>query len=164
MESGRILAHRFEICECGWEPKRGFQQFSDPQWESGARYARDNFIELFVVQYISLPNEDLMKLRGSEKGQRETGGRCNNKNKRFYDAGNGNGIFFIWGVLLVVEVQDLNIEWYVKVTAAVQNIISVTMSPMMRKRANIKTPLYHFLKRVDRIESSEQNLYHHHKA
>lgn len=52
----------------------------------------DNFIELFVVQYIKFTNEDLMKL---EAQKRETGGRCNNKNKRFYDAGNGSGIFFI---------------------------------------------------------------------
>ena len=59
--------------------------------------------------------------------------------------------------LLVFEAQDLNVELYMKVAAAVQNAIQcyhVIYDEI--KKATTQISLDHFFKRVDRIESSKE--------
>ena len=57
--------------------------------------------------------------------------------------------------LLVFEAQDLNIEWYTKVAAAIQNAIQCYhVIYDEKKRATTQTSLDH---RVDRIESSKES-------
>ena len=51
------------------------------------------------------------------------GRRSNWRTEEIHNAGNGNGLLFLEGALLVTEGQDLNIEWYVNVTAAIQNSV-----------------------------------------
>ena len=46
--------------------------------------------------------------------------------------------------LLVSEAQDLNVEWYTKVAAAVQNAIQCCVIYDEKKRATTKTSLDHF--------------------
>ena len=59
--------------------------------------------------------------------------------------------------LLVFEARDLNIEWYTKVTAAVQNAIQCYRVIFdEKKRATTQTSLDPFFKRADRIESSKE--------
>ena len=48
------------------------------------------------------------------------------------------GFSFFEEALLVVEAQDQNIEWYMKVAAATQNAIQCYMSSKMRKKKKKK--------------------------
>ena len=59
---------------------------------------------------------------GPEKGQRDTRGRNNWRTEEVHDAGNDKGILFE-EALLVFKVQDLDLEWYMKAAAAVQNAV-----------------------------------------
>ena len=59
--------------------------------------------------------------------------------------------------LLVFGAQDLNIEWYMKVAAAIQNAIQCyCVIYDEKKRATTQTSLDHFFQWVDRIESSKE--------
>ena len=59
--------------------------------------------------------------------------------------------------LLVFEAQDLNVEWYTKVAAAIQNAIQCYRVIYDEKRiATTQTSLDRFFKKVDRIESSKE--------
>ena len=59
--------------------------------------------------------------------------------------------------LLVFEAQDLNVERYTKVAAAVQNTIQCYhVIYDEKKRAPTQTSLNHFFKRVDRLETSKE--------
>ena len=59
--------------------------------------------------------------------------------------------------LLVFEAQDLNIEWYTRVAAAVQNAIQCyRVIYDEKKRGTTQTSLDRFFKSVDRIESSKE--------
>ena len=59
--------------------------------------------------------------------------------------------------LLVFEAQDLNVEQYMKVAAAVQDAIQCyRVIYDEKKRATAQTSLDCFFKRVDRIESSKE--------
>ena len=59
--------------------------------------------------------------------------------------------------LLFFEAQDPNVEWYVKVAAAIQNVIQCyRVIYDEKKRVTTQTSLDRFLKRVDRIESSKE--------
>ena len=67
------------------------------------------------------------------------------------------GFSLFEAALLVFEAQDLNIEWYTKVAAAVQNAIQCyRVIYDEKKRATTQTSLDHFFKREDRIESSKE--------
>ena len=58
---------------------------------------------------------------------------------------------------LVFEVQDPNVEWYMKVAAVVQNAIHChRVIYDEKKRATTQTSLDHFFKRVHSIESSKE--------
>ena len=73
------------------------------------------------------------------------------------DAGNGKGIFFIWGGTVSFEAQDPNVEWYTKVAAAVQNATQCYhVIYEEKKRATTQMSLDHFFKRGDRTESSKE--------
>ena len=59
--------------------------------------------------------------------------------------------------LLVFEAQDLNVEWYMKFAAAIQNAIQYHhVIYDKKKRAITHTSLDHFFKSVDRIESRKE--------
>ena len=59
--------------------------------------------------------------------------------------------------MLVFEAQHLNVERYMKVSAAVQNAIQCyRVIYEEEKRATTQTSLDHFFKRVDRMESSKE--------
>ena len=58
--------------------------------------------------------------------------------------------------LLVFEAENLNVERYMKVAAAVQNAIQCYRVIYDEKRATSQTSLDHFFKTVDRIESSKE--------
>ena len=64
--------------------------------------------------------------------------------------------------LLAFEAQDPNVDWYVKVAAAIENAIQFYHVIYDEKnRATTQTSLDRFFKRVDRIESRRsQNLCH----
>lgn len=58
---------------------------------------------------------------------------------------------------LVSEAQDSGVERYKKVVAAVQNAVRCyRVIHDEKKTATTQTSLHHFLKRVDRIESSKE--------
>ena len=59
--------------------------------------------------------------------------------------------------LFVFETQDLNLEWYTKVAAAVQNAIQCYRVLYDEgKRATIQMSWDHLLERGDRIETSRE--------
>ena len=59
--------------------------------------------------------------------------------------------------LLVFDAQDPNVEWYLKVAAAIQNAIQCyRVIYDEKKRAITQTSLDCFFKRVDGIESSKE--------
>ena len=67
------------------------------------------------------------------------------------------GFFLFEETLLAFEAQDLNIEWSMKVAAAIQNAIQCYhVNCDEKKRATTQTFLDCFFKRVDRIESSKE--------
>ena len=69
------------------------------------------------------------------------------------------GFSFFEEALLVVEAQDPNIEWYMKVAAATQNAIQCYMSSKMRKKKKkpaTEKSLDHFPKRADGTEFSKE--------
>ena len=78
--------------------------------------------------------------------------------KRFMMRKIARGFSLFEEALLVFEAQDLNVEWYMKVAAAVENAIQCYHLILMRKRELL--PRHHwiiFFKRVDRIESSKES-------
>ena len=71
------------------------------------------------------------------------------------------GFSFFEEALLVVEAQDQNIEWYMKVAAATQNAIQCYMSSKMRKKKKkdaTEKSLDHFPKRADGTEFGKEPL------
>ena len=59
--------------------------------------------------------------------------------------------------LLVFEAQDSNLEWYMKVAAAIQNAIQCYhVIYNEKKRATTQTSPDCFFKTIDRIESSKE--------
>ena len=58
--------------------------------------------------------------------------------------------------LLVIEAQNPNVEWYTKVTAAIQNPIQLYHVIYDTKRATTQVSQGCFVKRVDRRESSKE--------
>ena len=79
--------------------------------------------------------------------------------KRFIIQEMANGFFFE-EALLVFETQDLNVDWYMKVAAAVQQAIQCYHVIHDEEKKKKKLLLRHhwivFFKRVDRIEYSEE--------
>ena len=75
--------------------------------------------------------------------------------KRFMTQEMARGFSLFEEALLVFEAQDLNVEWYRKVAAAVQNAIQCYhVIYDEKKRGTTQTSLDRFFKREDRIESS----------
>ena len=105
------------------EPKEVFSNLVTLSENLELDMQEDNFIELFVVQYVKFTNEDLMKLEVQKKDKERQEEDVITKSRDFMMQAMATVFSLFEESLLVVEVQDLNIEWYVKVTAAVQNII-----------------------------------------
>ena len=77
--------------------------------------------------------------------------------EEIHDAGNGKGIFFIWGGTVSFWGTGPNIEWYTKVAAAIQNAIQCyCVIYHEKKRPTTQTLLVYFFKKVDRIEFSKE--------
>ena len=77
--------------------------------------------------------------------------------KRFTTQEMARGFSLFEEALLVSKAQDLNVVWYTKVAAAVQNAIQCYhVIYDKKKRATTQTSLDCFFKRVDRIESSKE--------
>ena len=77
--------------------------------------------------------------------------------KRFMTQEMARGFPLCQEALLVFEAQDLNIQRYTKVAAAVQNAIQCYhVIYGEKRRATTQTSLDRFFKRVDRIESSKE--------
>ena len=84
----------------------------------------DDFTELLAVQREELINEDLMELwaqRKDEKRQEEQ--EVTEELMRFTTREMARGFSLFEEALLVSEAQDLNIERYTEVAAAIQNAI-----------------------------------------
>ena len=77
--------------------------------------------------------------------------------KRFTMQEMASGLSLFEEALLVFEAQDPDIEWYMKVAAAVQNAIWCYLVIHNEKKiTTIQTSLDRFFKKVDRIESSKE--------
>ena len=84
----------------------------------------DDFIELLAVQHQEHTNEDLMELEAQRKDEeRQEEEEVTEEPKRFTTQEMARGFSLFEEALLVFEAQDLNVEWYTKVAAAVQNAI-----------------------------------------
>ena len=118
----------------------------------------DDIIELLAMQHEELTNEDLTELETPRKDEeRQEEEEVTEELKRFMTQGMARGFSLFEEALLVFESQDLKVEWYMKVAAAVQNAIQCYCVIYDEKeRATTQTSLDHFLKRVDRIEFSKE--------
>ena len=77
--------------------------------------------------------------------------------KRFIVQETARAFSLLEEALLVSEAQDLNAERYTKVAGATRMQSSAIMSSMIRrKRPTTQTALDHFIKRVDKLESSKE--------
>ena len=72
--------------------------------------------------------------------------------KRFTVQETARGFSLSEEALLVCEAQDPDVEWYLKVAAAVQNVIECYCVICDEKGASLD----HFFKRADRTDSSKQ--------
>ena len=100
------------------------------------------------LQELEAPRKD--KERQEEKEVTE-------EPKRFTTQEVARGFSLFEEALLVFETEDLNIERYTKVAAAIQNAIQCyRVIYDEKKRATTQTSLDYFFKRVDRIESSKE--------
>ena len=117
----------------------------------------DDFTELLAVQHEELTNEDLMELEAQRKDKERQEEELTEEPK-IHDAGKGQGDFLLFEeALLVFEAQDLNVERYTKLAAAIQNaIMCYCVIYDEKKRASTQTSLGCLFKRVDRIESSKE--------
>ena len=79
-----------------------------------------------------------------EKGGR----RCNWRAKEIHDAGNGKGVFFIWG--------DTVSFWDSGPKCGTKPLGMQSSASMTREKATTQTSLDSFFKRVDRTESSKE--------
>ena len=85
------------------------------------------------------------------------GGNASGEPKRYTMQEMASGFSLFEEALLVFEAQDLNVEWYKKAAAAVQNAIQcLCVFYDEKKRATTQTLLDRFFKRVDRIESRKE--------
>ena len=84
---------------------------------------QDNVIDLLAMERKELTNEALMELGAQRKDAERQTKQKELKNRRDHNAGDGQGIFCIWGGTISFETQDLNLERYTMVAAAVQNAI-----------------------------------------
>ena len=84
----------------------------------------DDFTELLAVQHEEVTNEDLMELEVDRKDEeRQQVEEVTEELKRFTTQEMARGFSLFEEALLVFEAQDLNVEWYTKVAAAIQNTI-----------------------------------------
>ena len=118
--------------------------------------SRSYNIELLAVQHEELTNENLMELEAQRKDkERQEEKEVTEEPKRFMTQEMARGFSLFEEALLVFEAQDLNVEWYRKVAAAVQNAIQCYhVIYDEKKRGTTQTSLDRFFKREDRIESS----------
>ena len=86
------------------------------------------------MQHKVLTNEDLMEFEVQRMDQQRQEEEVIEELKRFRIQEMTRGFSFFEEALLVVEAQDQNIEWYMKVAAATQNAIQCYMSSKMRKK------------------------------
>ena len=105
---------------------------------------------------VELANEDLMELEAQRKDEETQGEEeITEEPKRFTSLETARFSLFE-EALLVFEAQDPNIEWYMKVAAAVQNAIQCYRVIYEEKKRALQTSLDRFFKRVDRTESSKE--------
>ena len=98
-----------------------------------------------------------MELEAQRKDKERQEEEVSEEPKRFTSQEIASGFSLFEEALLVFEAQDPNIEWYMKVAAAVQNAIQYyCVICDKRKRATTQTSVDHFIRRVDRIESSKE--------
>ncbi|KAJ8780405.1 hypothetical protein J1605_011669 [Eschrichtius robustus] len=84
----------------------------------------DDFTELLAVQHEELTNEDLMELEAQRKDEeRQEEEEITEEVKRFMTQEMTRGFSLFEETLLVFEAQDLKVEPYTKLAAAVQNAI-----------------------------------------
>ena len=106
----------------------------------------DNFIELLAVQHEELTNEDLMELKAQRKDEeRQEEEEVTEEPKIFTTQEMARGFSLSEEALLVFEAQDLNVEQYMKVAAALQNAIQCYhVICDEKKRATTQTSLDRF--------------------
>ena len=76
------------------------------------------------MQHKELTNEDLMELEAQRKDkERQEEEEITEEQKRFTTREMARGFSLFEEALLVFEAQDPNVERYMKVAAAVQNVI-----------------------------------------
>ena len=80
----------------------------------------NSFTELFAMQHEDFTKEDLMESKAQRKDKERQEEEVTEES---HSAANGKGIFFIWGAVFVFVAQELNIEQYTKVAAAIWNAI-----------------------------------------
>ena len=94
------------------------------------------------MQRKELTNEALMDLGAQRKDEERQRKQKELKNRRDCNARDGQGIE---EALLAFEIQDLNLEWYTKVAAAVQNAIQrYRVIYEEGRRATTQMPWNHF--------------------
>ena len=104
------------------EPKEVFSNLVTLSEKLELDLQEDDFIELFAVQHEELTNEDLMELETQRKGEeRQEEEEATEELKRFTLQEMARGFSVFEEALLVFEAQDLNVERYTKVAAALQN-------------------------------------------
>ena len=92
----------------------------------------------------------------------KTARRSNWRNEEIHNAGNGKGIFFIWGGLLVLDAQDPNVEWCTKVSAAVQDASQCYCAIYSERKKTLPRHHWIFFSRmlIELSPARNQNLCH----
>ena len=80
----------------------------------------------FIIQHgycakKELANEDMMELKAQRKDKEREEEEVTEEPKRI-NTGNGKGLLFE-EALLIFEIQDPNVEWLMRVAAAIQNAV-----------------------------------------
>ena len=107
------------------ESKEAFSNLVTLSKELELDLQEDDIIDLLAVQYEALTNEDLMELeaqRNDEERQEEE--EVTEELKKLLMLEMARFSLFE-EALLVIEAQNPNVEWYTKVTAAIQNPIQL---------------------------------------
>ena len=118
------FVHDFRVFEKGYEEsKEVFSNLVTLSEKLEPDLQEDDFMELLAVQHEELTNEDLMELEAQRKDKERQEEEVTKELKRFTTQEMARGFSLFDEALLVFDAQDLNIEWYRKVAAAVQNAI-----------------------------------------
>ncbi|XP_055253090.1 nuclear autoantigen Sp-100 isoform X4 [Moschus berezovskii] len=141
----------------GWPLKILIQNGSLPDPSRKRKKSRMSGSDCKSSSDVAGMAKKLQELEAQRKDEERREEEVTAELKRFTRQEMARGFSLSEEAALVSEAQDSDIERYMKVVAAVQNAVRCyRVFHDEKNRATTQTSLDHFLKRVDRIESSEE--------